>query len=89
MSQAAVKEARKPENQGRLPPGWQAGYFDDHGFAPIVNPGSGEMQQPDGGAPGRASPAAESAQAPAIKEPTATGPGGHKLVLRNGQWVPQ
>ncbi len=53
MSSAAVKEARKPENQGRLPPGWQAGYFDDHGFAPIYDPGTGEMRQPEGSAPGR------------------------------------
>lgn len=58
MGQAAVREASKPENAGRLPTGWQAGYYDQHGFAPIYSPASGEMQQPDGGAPGRSSPTA-------------------------------
>ena len=63
MASAAVKEARKPENQGRLPPGWQAGYFDDHGFAPIYDPGTGEMRQPEGSAPGREPPATKTTAA--------------------------
>ena len=57
MSAAGMKEAAKPENGGRLPTGWQARYFDQHGFAPIYNPGTGEMQQPEGAAPSREPPA--------------------------------
>jgi hypothetical protein len=61
MSAAGMKEAAKPENGGRLPIGWQADYFDKHGFAPIYNPGTGEMQQPEGAAPSREPPAASGA----------------------------
>ena len=43
---------------GQLPPGWQAGYITAHGSAPIYDPVSGEMKQPDGQAPGREPPAA-------------------------------
>ena len=35
---------------GVLPTNWQANYYDKHGFAPIYNPGTGEMEQPDGSA---------------------------------------
>jgi hypothetical protein len=42
---------------GVLPTNWQANYYDKHGFAPIYNPGTGEMQQPDGSAPPRQPPA--------------------------------
>lgn len=42
---------------GVLPANWQANYYDKHGFAPIYNPGTGEMQQPDGSAPPRQPPA--------------------------------
>lgn len=43
---------------GTLPVNWEAQYYDKHGFAPIYNPGTGEMQQPDGSAPPREAPAA-------------------------------
>jgi len=83
MGQAAVAEAAKSPT-GTLPLNWQAQYYRDHGFAPIYDPGTGEMQQPDGQKPARETPPPAAPPAP-----TATGPGGHKLVLRNGQWVPQ
>ena len=41
---------------GVLPTNWQAKYYHEHGFAPIYNPGTGEMQQPDGQAPSREPP---------------------------------
>jgi transglycosylase-like protein with SLT domain len=41
---------------GQLPPGWQAGYITKHGAAPIYDPVSGEMRQPDGQAPSREPP---------------------------------
>ena len=30
-------------NGGVLPTNWEASYYDKHGFAPIYNPGTGEM----------------------------------------------
>ena len=43
---------------GVLPTNWESSYYDKHGFAPIYNPGTGEMQQPDGTAPPRTAPPA-------------------------------
>lgn len=55
------------------------------GIAPVQAPGApAAAAQP--GAPAPAQPAAPAAPA---AEPTATGPNGEKIVLRNGQWVPQ
>ena len=50
MAKQGMHDAK---DTGTLPPGWQASYYDKHGFAPIYDPRSGEMQQPDGQAPGR------------------------------------
>jgi soluble lytic murein transglycosylase-like protein len=62
MSMAGMQVASK--NSGMLPLGWQAGYFSGKGsFAPIYDPLSGEMKQPDGQAPSR-QPPAEAAPAP-------------------------
>jgi hypothetical protein len=55
MSAQGMKDA---STTGVLPTNWQANYYDKHGFAPIYNPGTGEMQQPDGSAPPRQAPAA-------------------------------
>jgi len=63
MSTAAVGAAA---DTGMLPTGWQARYFKEHGLAPVYNPGTGEMQQPDGAAPGRTSPVTAAADAPAV-----------------------
>ena len=54
---AAVAEAAKPENAGRLPPHFLAAYYRDHGFAPIYDTGTQEMRQPDGRQPERETPA--------------------------------
>ncbi len=62
MGQAAVRQAAA--TGGRLDPAWQSQYYADHGFAPIFDRGSGEMQQPDGSAPGRASPPQPAARPP-------------------------
>ena len=60
MGHAATElEAAKKENAGRLPPEWVAAYYRDHGFAPIYNQETGEMQQPDGRQPARETPAAQ------------------------------
>jgi hypothetical protein len=87
LGTAAVAEAAKPENAGRLPPHFLAAYYRDHGFAPIYDTGTQEMQQPDGRQPSRET------QAPQARVPqegdTATGKDGHKIVLRGGLWVPQ
>jgi hypothetical protein len=61
LGQAAVTEAAKPENAGRLPPHWLAAYYRDHGFAPIYDPGTQEMRQPDGAQPARVTPASQPA----------------------------
>jgi hypothetical protein len=58
MAAQGMKDAK---SSGALPLGWQANYFDQHGFAPIYNPGTGEMQQPEGQAPSRTAPATLSA----------------------------
>ena len=63
QSRAAVAQAATSPT-GTLPLNWQAQYYRDHGFAPIYDPGTGEMQQPDGGAPGRQPPAAPPPMAP-------------------------
>ena len=54
MAAQGMKDAK---DTGTLPPGWQAKYFDEHGFAPVYNPTVGEMQQPDGTSPPRQAPA--------------------------------
>ena len=54
----AAKGMEDASATGVLPPNWQAKYYHEHGFAPIYNPGTGEMQQPDGQAPGREPPKA-------------------------------
>jgi len=56
MSKAAMDEAAGSPT-GTLPLNWQARYFKDKGFAPIYNPGTGEMQQPEGQGPSRSPPA--------------------------------
>ena len=63
QSRAAVAQAADSPT-GTLPLNWQAQYYRDHGFAPIYDPGTGEMRQPDGGAPGRQPPAAPPPMAP-------------------------
>ena len=55
QSKAAVTQAATSPT-GTLPLNWQAQYYRDHGFAPIYDPGTGEMRQPDGSAPGRQPP---------------------------------
>jgi hypothetical protein len=59
MSRAAMAEAATSPT-GTLPLNWQARYYRDKGFAPIYDPGTGEMRQPEGQAPGREPPAAPS-----------------------------
>ena len=54
MAAQGMKDASQT---GVLPTNCQANYYDKHGFAPIYNPGTGEMEQPDGGAPSREPPA--------------------------------
>jgi hypothetical protein len=59
MSMTGMQAAS--ENKGMLPLGWQAGYFAKKGsFAPIYDPLSGEMKQPEGQGPTREPPAAPS-----------------------------
>ena len=53
MAAQGMKDA---STTGVLPTNWQANYYDKHGFAPIYNPGTGEMEQPDGSAPARQAP---------------------------------
>ena len=53
----AAQGMKDASTTGVLPTNWQANYYDKHGFAPIYNPGTGEMQQPDGSAPPRQAPA--------------------------------
>ena len=63
MSRAAMTEAASSPT-GTLPLNWQARYYRDKGFAPIYDPASHEMQQPDGQAPGRQPPSGPPATAP-------------------------
>lgn len=50
---------------GMIPPGWQAQFYKDKGaFAPIYDPLSQEMKQPQGEGPATAMPKAEGAQPP-------------------------
>jgi hypothetical protein len=65
LGTAAVAEAAKPENAGRLPPHWLPAYYRDHGFAPIYDPGTQEMKQPDGAQPARETPPPVSPTIPA------------------------
>ena len=55
MSAAAMKEAAGSPT-GTLPLNWQPRYYRDKGFAPIYDPGSGEMRQPEGQQPTREPP---------------------------------
>jgi hypothetical protein len=55
MAQAGMKDVSPAT--GTLPADWQAKYYAMHGFAPIYNPGTGEMQQPEGQGPTREPPA--------------------------------
>jgi hypothetical protein len=55
MSVAAMKEAAESPT-GTLPLNWQPRYYRDKGFAPIYDPGSGEMRQPEGQQPTREPP---------------------------------
>ena len=66
MGHAAAVEAAKPENSGILPPTFIPGYYATHGFAPIYDPGSGEMQQPDGRQPARQTPPPTTAAPPPV-----------------------
>jgi hypothetical protein len=68
----AAKGMEDASVTGVLPPNWQAKYYHEHGFAPIYNPGTGEMQQPDGQAPSR-EPPASTASAPKAVAPPAVG----------------
>ena len=63
QSKAAVTQAASSPT-GTLPLNWQAQYYRDHGFAPIYDRGSGEMQQPDGQSPGRQPPPGPPPMAP-------------------------
>jgi hypothetical protein len=63
MSTAAMKEAADSPT-GTLPLNWQARYYRDKGFAPIYDPGSGEMRQPEGQQPTREPPPAPTTTAP-------------------------
>ena len=63
MSRAAMAEAATSPT-GTLPLNWQARYYRDKGFAPIYDPGTGEMRQPEGQAPGREPPPAPPTTAP-------------------------
>jgi hypothetical protein len=60
----AAQGMKDSKDTGTLAAGWQAKYFDEHGFAPIYNPSTGEMQQPDGEAPSREPPQANLTTAP-------------------------
>ena len=71
MSRAAMAEAATSPT-GTLPLNWQARYYRDKGFAPIYDPGTGEMRQPEGQAPGREPPPAPPTIAPV--NPTARTP---------------
>jgi hypothetical protein len=53
MAASGMKDASAT---GILPPGWQAKYYAEHGFAPIYNPVTGHMEQPDSRAPSREAP---------------------------------
>jgi hypothetical protein len=100
MGQAAVAEAAKSPT-GTLPLNWQAQYYRDHGFAPIYDPVTQEMQQPDGRQPTRETPSAASTQqttSPAVTLPpkalsslteghVTTFSNGQQWTLRNGQPV--
>ena len=66
LGTAAVAEAAKPENAGRLPPHFLAAYYRDHGFAPIYDTGTQEMQQPDGRQPSRETPPPASTKRPPL-----------------------
>ena len=68
----AAKGMQDASATGVLPTNWQAKYYHEHGFAPIYNPGTGEMQQPDGQAPSR-EPPASTANAPKAVAPPAVG----------------
>ena len=83
---AQAMEDTSPET-GTLPLNWKQKYYSKHGFGPIYNPEAAEMQQPDGRVPPREPPSTRAA--PPETPITATGPGGHKLILKGGQWVPQ
>ena len=88
--QSKAGAAAAADNNGLLPLNFRAQYYRDHGFAPIYNPSTGETEQPDGQSPGRQMPPAATPPAPAYKEgATATGKDGHKIIFRNGVWVPQ
>ena len=63
MSVAAMKEAADSPT-GTLPLNWQARYYRDKGFAPIYDPGSGEMRQPEGQQPTREPPPGPPTTAP-------------------------
>jgi hypothetical protein len=52
MSKSAMTEAASSPT-GTLPLNWQARYYRDKGFAPIYDPATREMQQPDGRTPSR------------------------------------
>ena len=85
LGHAAAVEAGN--NGGILPPTFLPRYYANVGFAPVYDSVSGEMRQPDGRQPERETPPP---QASAPQEgATATGPNGHKIVLRGGQWVAQ
>lgn len=77
---------------GMIPAGWRADYAKRFGFAPIYDPLSGEMKQPQSGegpAEEPPKPQAATTQTPQYREgQTATGPGGKKLVFKGGQWQP-
>jgi hypothetical protein len=65
MGQAAVAEAAKSPT-GTLPLNWQAQYYRDRGFAPIYDPVTQEMQQPDGRQPARETPPPVSTKRPPL-----------------------
>lgn len=79
---------------GMLPAGWKASFFArQKAFAPIYDPTTQEMQQPNGHGPSPTPPPAPAAPqqqaAPSFREgQTASGQNGAKIVFRGGQWMP-
>lgn len=79
---------------GQLPPGWQAGYITTHGAAPIYDPVSGEMKQPDGRTQPReppreaAAPAAIPSRPSGVPDGSAYSPSRHQWRAPDGTLYP-
>lgn len=92
-TRAAIIEALKGQMDSLRQPYEQerqrfSDYADENGWEPSSVVGKATPSEAFGdGGPGAPPPVAQSPQPQ--QEVTATGPNGQKLVLRNGQWVPQ